>query len=149
MHLVGSFLAALFSNESLGGYSLRARRMSLSVTSVSSQSTHILHSCQGFSQAQLLRQIVSIYGGVPEAFEVFHCRPTTTKEELRLFLDPKRATKQPFQFLMLEVNRLPYQLQEVRVTGSRGGGGGGGALCVCVCVCARSYVHVYCMSLCV
>ena len=60
-----------------------------------------------------MRLIISIYGGVPEAFEVFHCRPTTTEEELRLFLNPRRATKKPFQYMILEVNRLPYPLQEV------------------------------------
>lgn len=117
MHLVGSFLDTLFNHDALCGYSLKARRMSSSLArSVASQSTHFLHSCQGFTQAQLLQQIVSIFGGVPEAFEVFHCRLTTTEEELRLFLDPKRATKQPFQFLILEVNRLPFQLQEVADT---------------------------------
>jgi hypothetical protein len=56
-----------------------------------------------------------VFGGVPEPFEVFHCRPTVTEEELRLFLNPKRATKHPFQYLILEVNKLPYQLQEVCV----------------------------------
>ncbi len=68
-----------------------------------------------------MRLIISIYGGVPEAFEVFHCRATTTEEELRLFLSPQRATKRPFQYLILEVNRLPYPLQEVRVGGAGAG----------------------------
>ncbi len=68
----------------------------------------------GFTQSQLLRLIISIYGGVPEAFEVYHCRSTSTEEELRLFMNPKRATKRPFQYLILEVNKLPYRLQEVR-----------------------------------
>ena len=116
MHVVGSFLAALFQNFELSTYTLKHRRpSSLLSHSPSSQSAHILHSCQGFTQSQLLRLIISIYGGVPEVFEVFHCRHNTTEEELRLFLNPKRATKRPFQYLILEVNRLPYQLQEVCV----------------------------------
>ena len=116
MHVVGSFLAALFQNFELSTYTLKHRRPSSVLSrSPSSQSAHILHSCQGFTQSQLLRLIISIYGGVPEVFEVFHCRHNTTEEELRLFLNPKRATKRPFQYLILEVNRLPYQLQEVCV----------------------------------
>jgi len=114
MHLVGSFLAALFRNFELSSHSLKRRRPSTLISrSSSSQSTHFLHSCQGFTQSQLLRLIISIYGGVPEVFEVFHCRQNTTEEDLKLFLNPKRATKRPFQYLILEVNRLPYQLQEV------------------------------------
>lgn len=114
MHLVGSFLAALFRNFELSSHSLKRRRPSTFISrSSSSQSTHFLHSCQGFTQSQLLRLIISIYGGVPEVFEVFHCRQNTTEEDLKLFLNPKRATKRPFQYLILEVNRLPYQLQEV------------------------------------
>ena len=110
MHVVGFFLAELFKNLDLSNHSLKRRRPSVIS---SSQSTHILHSCSGFTQSQLIRLIISIYGGVPEAFEVFHCRSTTTEEDLRLFLNPKRATKHPFQYLILEVNKLSYQLQEV------------------------------------
>ena len=113
MHTVGAFLSSLFKNFELSSHSLKRRRPSVPSRTNPSQSTHILHSCKGYSQGQLLRLIISIYGGVPEAFEVFHCRATTTEEELRLFLNPRRATKRPFQYLILEVNRLPYQLQEV------------------------------------
>ena len=74
----------------------------------------LLYTHTGFSQSQLLRLVISIYGGVPEAFEVYHCRSTSTEEEIRLFMNPKRATKRPFQYLILEVNKLPYRLQEVR-----------------------------------
>ena len=124
MHQVGAFLSALFENSDLSTNSLKRRRTTSSITrSMSQQSTHILHSCQYFTPGQLSRMIISVFGGVPEPFEVFHCRPTATEEELRLFLNPKRATKHPFQYLILEVNKLPYQLQEV---------------CVCVCVCTRT-----------
>ena len=57
--------------------------------------------------------IVGIYDGVPESFEVFHCSPCSTEEELKLFLS--RTGKHPLKFLVLQVNRLPYKLQEVRV----------------------------------
>ena len=116
MHIVGAFLSALYENFELSTHSLtlkRCRTPSMASKALSNQSTHILHSCQGFSQSQLIRLIISVYGGVPEPFEVLHCQPSTTEEELRLFLSPKRVTKTPFQYLILEVNKLPYQLQEV------------------------------------
>ena len=114
MHVVGLFLSALFKNSDLSMNSLKRRRTTSALSrTMSQQSTHILHSCQGYTPSQLLRTIISVFGGVPEPFEVFHCRPTVTEEELRLFLNPKRATKRPFQYLILEVNKLPYQLQEV------------------------------------
>ncbi len=115
MHQVGAFLSALFENSDLSTNSLKRRRATSSISrSMSQQSTHILHSCQHFTPSQLIRTIIVIFGGVPEPFEMFHCRPTCTEEELRLFLNPKRATTHPFQYLILEVNKLPYQLQEVR-----------------------------------
>ena len=77
------------------------------------QSTLILHSCPGYSQSQIIRLIIHIYGGVAEPFEVLRCQRNTTKEEIQLFLNPMRAMKRPFQFLILEVNKLAYQLQEV------------------------------------
>jgi len=114
MHLVGAFLSALFGNSDLSTNSLKHRRANTGLTRTLSQhSSHILHSCQHFTSSQLIRTIISVFGGVPEPFEVFHCRPTVTEEELRLFLNLKRTTKLPFQYLILNVNKLPYQLQEV------------------------------------
>ena len=77
------------------------------------QSTLILHSCLGYSHSQIIRLIIHIYGGVPEPFEVLRCQRNTTKEEIQLFLNPMRAVRRPFQFLILDVNKLAYQLQEV------------------------------------
>lgn len=135
MHVVGAFLSALYGNFELSTHSLtlkRCRTPSMASKALSNQSTHILHSCQGFSQSQLIRLIISVYGGVPEPFEVLHCQPTTTEEELRLFLSPKRATKRPFQYLILEVNKLSYQLQEVWN--------------LCHLLCHYFADNVYCMS---
>ena len=78
-----------------------------------SEPLQLLHYCPRYSQAQLIRLIVSIYNGVPEAFEVFHCHPSSTEEELSLFL--KRVAKHPLQYLILKVNRLPFKMQEVCV----------------------------------
>ena len=119
MHVVGRFLAVLFSNHSLPqrrgtGFGL-PRPCSVSRVSLSSESVQMLHYCPNYSQAALIQIIVSIYDGVPESFEVFRCRPSSTEEELSLFL--KRAAKHPLQFLLLHVNLLPFKLQEVRGQG--------------------------------
>ena len=106
MHVVGMFLDTVFNNHSL------PKRCGENVfRHSSSESTQLLHYCPRYSQFQLIRLIVSIYNGVPEAFEVFHCHPSSTEEEIHLFL--KRVAKHPLQYLILEVNRLPFRLQEV------------------------------------
>ena len=58
-----------------------------------------------------MRMIVEIYNGVPEGFAVFHCRPTTSAEELNLFIE--RMMHHSLPYLVLQVNRLPFKLQEV------------------------------------
>ena len=57
---------------------------------------------------------MGIYDGVPESFEVFCCRPTSTEEELRVFLS--RAKSHPLTYLVLEVNKLSCKLQEVYIS---------------------------------
>ena len=112
IHIVGTFLAQLFRNSKLSCHFLNKRRLA-NTRSISTQPTQILHSCPGYSQSQIIQLIIHIYGGVPEPFEVLRCRSNATMEEIQLFLNPRRAMKRPFQFLILEVNKLPYQLQEV------------------------------------
>jgi len=55
--------------------------------------------------------IITIYNGILQPFEFFHCFPDTSEEELHLFM--KRAARHPHQYLLLEVNNLPFKLQEV------------------------------------
>lgn len=113
MLVIGKFLDILFKGHQLPQRSegCAFRRQSMSRSFMPTDSNQFLHSCLGYNQQQLLQMIVSIYNGVPENFAVFHCRSTSTEEELGLFL--KRATKHPLEYLMLEVNRLPFKLQEV------------------------------------
>ena len=70
-----------------------------------------LHYTPGYSQSQIICLITDLYKGVPECFEVFHCRPSTTKEELHLFME--RIKHHPLPYLVLEVNKLSFSLQEV------------------------------------
>ena len=106
LQVVGNFLSKVFNGHSLPQRSQRVRCLDLSA-----ESHQILHSCIGYKQQQLIQLIVKIYNGVPESFEVFHCQSTSTEEEVSLFL--KRAARHQLTCLMLEVNRLPYKLQEV------------------------------------
>ena len=115
VRIVGAFLNFLFRDHILPhrcrpSSPPRLRSITSSL-SISHEFVQLLHFCPGYTQDGLLRVIVGLYNGVPESFEVFHCRPNTTEEELNLFL--KRASKHPLQYLILEVNKLPYKLQEV------------------------------------
>ena len=114
MLTISMFLSALLLNHSLPTRIKPVQRPVTSVAdrmSISPKCSQVLHSCPGFTQNELIPMILSIFNGVPEPFQIFHCQPSSTKEELDLFL--KRATKFPITHLILEVNKLPFQLQEV------------------------------------
>ena len=118
METVGGFLARLLQNHKLPRRIWKTVNKSGSLSSITqlsgtSSANHFLHHAPKYSQSQLICLIVSIYGGIPESFEVFHCCSTSTKEELSLFLE--RVEKQPLRYLLLEVDRLPYRLQEVNL----------------------------------
>lgn len=70
-----------------------------------------LHYAPGYSQLDIIRLITHLYKGVPECFEVLQCSPTTTAEELSMFME--RVKYHPLPYLVLLVNELPYKLQEV------------------------------------
>ena len=115
MHAVSMFLSALLQNHTL------PMRNSAVVDHEESQSiprmsfapvpSHVLHSCPDFTQKELVALILNIFGGVPEAFQIFHCQASATLEELDLFL--QRTMKFPIKHLILEVSELPFHLQEV------------------------------------
>ncbi|KAL5475165.1 hypothetical protein EMCRGX_G027231 [Ephydatia muelleri] len=100
MHAISMFLSALLLNHSLP--------TRIPMTSVAAQI--VVHSCPGFTQTELIPIILSIFNGVPEPFQIFRCQSSSTQVELDLFL--RRAATFPIPHLILEVNRLPFQLQE-------------------------------------
>ena len=113
MEIVGGFLGDLLQNHTPPRRSTKViRRPSATQFPGTSDANQFLHHAPKYRQSQLVRLIVSIYGGVPESFEVFHCRASSSKEELSLFLE--RVEKKPLRYLILEVNKLPFRLQEVR-----------------------------------
>ena len=117
MEIAGGFLGDLLQNHPLPRRSTKVVRRVNSATQFpgTSDANQFLHHAPKYSQSQLLRLIVSIYGGVPESFEVFRCRASTTQEELSLFLE--RVERRPLRYLILEVNKLPFRLQEVSCWG--------------------------------
>lgn len=113
MEIVGRFLGDLMQNCTLPRRCTKAVQHLRSTTQFPGvcDTNQFLHHAPKYTQSQLVRLIVSIYSGVPESFEVFHCHSSSTKEELSLFL--KRVERKPLKYLILEVNKLPFGLQEV------------------------------------
>ena len=79
--------------------------------SVTSYITQPLYSCSTYCQMDLQCLILQIFSGIPEAYQMLRCQETTTEEELNLFL--KRIEKHYNHYIMLDVNKLSFKLQEV------------------------------------
>ena len=74
-----------------------------------------LYSCPTYTQIDLICLILSIFSRIPNTCKILHCKVSTTDEELGLFL--KRVEKYHAEYLMLDVNKLPFKLQEVCMGG--------------------------------
>lgn len=111
LHSISIFLSELLEKP----HPLPIVKKSLSAArkSIPPEGFQVLHSCIGFTQKELISQILSIFGGIPEQFQIFRCQLSSTQEELALFL--QRATKFRILHLILEVNKLPFHLQEVNL----------------------------------
>ena len=118
MEVVGRFLDDLMENHALPRRSIKVAQHLRSATQFpgACDTNQFLHHAPKYTQSQLVRLIVSIYSGVPESFEVFHCQSSSTKEEISLFL--KRVERKLLRSLILEVNKLSFGLQEVHVHAS-------------------------------
>ena len=78
----------------------------------SSGSQHVLDISPKYSQDQLIRLLLFLFNGPPEPFELLQCKSTTTEEELKLFFK-RLCIHNRTCYTFLEVNNLPYELQEV------------------------------------
>ncbi len=118
MDVAGSFLEELFKQQHISSCLLpkyyQRNSDSEFTRHFSSKAVNTLHCTPNYSQSQLIRLVLGIYGRPPSAFEVFHCKPSTTEQELKLFVE--RVAQHPQQYIVLEVNHLPCQLQEVSKT---------------------------------
>ena len=114
MQQVGQFLTILLQDNTLctrqfpKGDMLSLPQHHHSVTTFFTQPLYL---CPNYSQTDLQYLILSIFSGTPEAWQMLRCHSTTTEEELILFL--KRAEKHHTHYLLLDVNKLPFKLQEV------------------------------------
>ena len=123
MEAVGSFLTNLFQVLNRQTFSQLPKRYNDDLAEFSHSPTtplsphpeeefvNVLHSALGFTQGELIGLILRIYGGPPEPFELLHCTGSTTEDDVKLFM--KRIHQHSRQYLVLEVNHLPFQLQEV------------------------------------
>ena len=105
METVGEFLDIILENFKT------PQRCAKMITPPPYGHNMVLHHTPNYRQLQLVQLIISIYNGLPESFQVFHCHSNSTQEELNLFL--QRIEMVPLTYLILEVNTLPYALQEV------------------------------------
>ena len=111
MDTIGLFLQHLFSDR---GYSSKLpclqsdKYINVPVSTVSGQD--VLYSASKLNQNQIIRLILSIYGGVPQPFEHLRCSPRTTEQDLHVFM--KRAIQHPRKYIIVLVNSLPFYLQE-------------------------------------
>lgn len=113
MEVVGTFIHKLFHEHDMKRYALQPRQpYKQPARLVSAQSPAILHSCHGLSRVQLMSLIINCYNGVPESFQLLRCHSSTTEDELSLFLN--RVSIHAFQYMIIGVEKLPYQLQEVK-----------------------------------
>lgn len=113
MPVVGEFMNVLFQ-----GLPLPHQRVLMDTAPSLPQRTHEhfvqpLYSCLSQSQLELVCLILNIFSGIPEAYQVLHCKASTTEEDLSRFL--KRVEMYRGHYLMLDVNRLPFKLQEVSI----------------------------------
>ena len=112
MIVVGSFLHQLFVDHDMSRFALQPRHPYRQLQrTLSSQSSTVLHSCHGLSRVQLMSLLINCYNGVPDSFQLFRCQPSTSEDELMLFLN--RAVQYSFQYMVVGVEQLAYQLQEV------------------------------------
>ena len=112
----GNFLDKLFLQTSEAAIQL-PQRYSYSPPPLSVNSykdiCSTLHIALGFTHSQIILLILNIYNGLPEAFEVLHCTAHTTEQDIKLFMKRVMKTKHARKYLVLEVDVLPFHLQEV------------------------------------
>lgn len=109
MQVVGILLEDLFSHPLVKG-SLSLPHQNYSISHHFSQP---LYSCPNYSQMDFVCLIIKIFSGIPETYQLLRCQKTTAEEELNLFL--KRVEIHHAHYLLLNVNELPFKLQEVSV----------------------------------
>lgn len=110
--LVGKFLDILFNDHDLPLRFSPVEAQSLTDNKLLTRAfVQPLYSCPTYLHGDIVCLILNIFSGIPESHQVMRCQATTKEDELSLFL--KRITQHPAHYLMLDINKLPFKLQEV------------------------------------
>lgn len=111
MEQVGEFLDTLLDCGSNSPENIVFRSPRGHHNSITAYSSQTLYSCPDFSQLDLQSLIIHIFSKIPKAYQILRCQASTTEEELSLFL--QRTEKHCMEYLLLNVDQLPFKLQEV------------------------------------
>lgn len=113
MEKVGEFLNILFNDHTFPTSFSVMRGDFNDLHGVGTYLVHPLYSCPAYSQVDVIYLMLHVFSGIPEAYQVLNCKATTTVEELGLFL--RRVEMYHTQYIMFNINKLPFKLQEVRI----------------------------------
>ncbi len=105
MVITGEFISNLFRSHNL------PQRCIMESSNTSSSFSQPRYFCPDFTQMDFFRLILGIFNGIPETYQLLRCQAITTIQELNLFLE--RVKRHCSHYLLLDVNKLPYKLQEV------------------------------------
>ena len=106
LKIVGSYLDAIVSCEMLKPCYLPKRTLATQTLG------GVLYLVPDCSQDELIRLIVGECRGIPEYYDILFCTEDSTKGEIQSFMKRVEVSSQR-HMLILEVNNLPYSLQEV------------------------------------
>ena len=115
MEVVGHFLDDLLMDYTLPlkHLMMASRISSHHPQSIIDQYSQPLYYSPANSQLDFACLVLKVLSSVPQSYQVMRCQETTTSEELDLFL--KRVETHHMHYFMLGINKLPFELQEVRM----------------------------------
>lgn len=106
IEIVGIFMKNIFESNYFLETEQLAQRYELPF-----QLEHDILIAKQYDQQKLIHLIISIYNGIPEHFDILRCCSATTEHDLNSFM--RRVLLIPRLYVILEVNRLSFELQEV------------------------------------
>lgn len=115
---MGNFLKCLSDNCLKQGLemtlSTHSTNLPISKGSTLNKSILTLHSVHKLIPMEILRLVFTIFECVPYSFQLFHCSPNTTEQQLELFFNGL-VLWENFRYLIIGVDELSNELQEVAI----------------------------------
>ena len=139
VNIVGRFLSSIIRSDTSQGPSsllLVTPQVSVSQTLIPRYlgKRLTLHSVHYFTPKDIFQLIFTIFDHVPKSFQLLHCTPNTSKQQLELFFDRITHWK-GFRYLVMGVNYLPNELQEVKLSSRK------------IAFLVRIEIHCYCIQI--